>query len=258
MQLPVNVPRLTQGWNNFNPKFYPRSMQFRHKGIDLVSSIGDKNNRVVRNGIVTESRFNGAWGNVVIVYHGDGLETWYAHNERLFARVKDQVLQGQSVGIMGKTGNATGVHTHFAAKRNGVWIDPTPFMVNDFSYDNNQTYMFSFEESIHVGHYLMLGRDCNTVEFNRFNSMPKNRASIDFMMKDLARNTTDSNTPTYRNHVLNALAYFIRGSDLSDQEINGLQVATAYMGKVATGIMLAEDRKRKAADPEYTPKLLDK
>jgi murein DD-endopeptidase MepM/ murein hydrolase activator NlpD len=66
----------------------------------------------------------GTYGQTVVVDHGDGLRTRYAHLSAISVRVGDQVARGEQVGQAGRTGRATGTHVHFEATQDGRPIDP--------------------------------------------------------------------------------------------------------------------------------------
>jgi len=74
--------------------------------------------------------WNGGYGNVVIVDHGNGMQTLYAHNEKLYVTAGQYVEQGQTIAWMGNTGRvygATGIHLHFEVRINGVKYNPMNF-----------------------------------------------------------------------------------------------------------------------------------
>jgi murein DD-endopeptidase MepM/ murein hydrolase activator NlpD len=108
---------------------------FFHNGVDVANRGGTRIHAAAR-GVV---RYVGwdpyargrdrAW--VVIISHGGGLRTWYAHLRPwrvARARVGDRVRRGQLIGYMGKTGRATGVHVHFMAEYKGDFVNPRRFL----------------------------------------------------------------------------------------------------------------------------------
>jgi murein DD-endopeptidase MepM/ murein hydrolase activator NlpD len=97
-----------------------------HPGLDLDVEHG-ANVHVTADGVVTESRYHPEYGNLVIVSHGFGIETRYAHLSRLVVRAGTSVTRGQVVGHAGSTGRSTGTHLHYE-----VWIDGRP--VNPLQY----------------------------------------------------------------------------------------------------------------------------
>jgi len=97
-----------------------------HSGIDIPAPTGT---RIVAaaDGIVRTSGRMGGYGNTVIIDHGNGYRTLYAHNSRNRVSVGDHVVAGQHIADIGSTGVSTGPHLHFEIIRNGTPIDPLPF-----------------------------------------------------------------------------------------------------------------------------------
>jgi murein DD-endopeptidase MepM/ murein hydrolase activator NlpD len=98
-----------------------------HTGIDLG---GPRNAPVLATapGTVVETGRSGAYGIMVVVDHGMGLETRYAHLSRARVRVGDKVAVGKTVGLMGRTGRATGPHLHYEIRFDGRPLSPRPFI----------------------------------------------------------------------------------------------------------------------------------
>jgi len=98
-----------------------------HDGIDLKATM---NTDVVaaETGTVIYSGQRGGYGNTVIIDHGDGTSTLYAHNSTLDVNVGDEVKKGQVIAKAGTTGYSTGVHVHFEVRENGKAVDPTPYL----------------------------------------------------------------------------------------------------------------------------------
>ena len=79
-------------------------------------------------GTVTVSQYSSSYGYYVMIDHGDGLSTLYAHNSRLVARVGDTVEAGDIVSVSGSTGRSTGPHLHFEVRINGQRTDPRAYL----------------------------------------------------------------------------------------------------------------------------------
>ncbi len=94
-----------------------------HEGIDLAAAKGTKV-AVSGPGVVVRAGKAGSYGNIVVVDHGGGLETRYAHLDSMSVKVGQQVAAGEIVGRVGQTGRVTGPHLHFEVRRAGKAIDP--------------------------------------------------------------------------------------------------------------------------------------
>ncbi|MBT4937215.1 peptidoglycan DD-metalloendopeptidase family protein [Candidatus Peregrinibacteria bacterium] len=97
----------------------------RGKGPILASAHGTV--------LSSQSGWNGGYGNMIIVDHGNGFKTLYAHNEKLYVKVGDNVTQGQTIAWMGRTGRVrgvTGIHLHFEIIHNGVKKNPLAYIGN--------------------------------------------------------------------------------------------------------------------------------
>ncbi|MEU0200936.1 peptidoglycan DD-metalloendopeptidase family protein [Streptomyces sp. NPDC006240] len=98
----------------------------RHTGLDFPAAVG-KAVHAVANGQITSARSGGPYGNHILINHGHGLQSLYAH---LSAMVKKAgaVQAGQTIGRVGATGNVTGPHLHLEARVNGKPVDPMPYL----------------------------------------------------------------------------------------------------------------------------------
>lgn len=98
-----------------------------HKGIDLAT---DKGTSIyaVSSGTVSFSGWDGAYGYSVIIDHGNGLQTRYAHASSLFVSYGEKVSQGDVIAAVGRTGSATGNHLHFEVMVNGTRVNPAPYI----------------------------------------------------------------------------------------------------------------------------------
>ncbi|WP_432664114.1 M23 family metallopeptidase [Wukongibacter baidiensis] len=94
-----------------------------HKGIDIANKTGTKI-IAAGSGIVTYAGWNGGYGKVIIVAHGYGYKSVYAHNKENLVNVGDRVTKGQEIAELGNTGRSTGPHLHFEVRYNGQHIDP--------------------------------------------------------------------------------------------------------------------------------------
>jgi murein DD-endopeptidase MepM/ murein hydrolase activator NlpD len=98
-----------------------------HEGIDIGCAYGTPN-RAAASGTVIYSGWLGGYGNLVVVDHGNGLSTAYAHASTLVVGVGQSVSQGETVSLVGSTGNSSGPHLHFEVRVNGTAVDPLGYL----------------------------------------------------------------------------------------------------------------------------------
>lgn len=94
-----------------------------HTGIDFAISKGTPIH-AADGGTVTFSGYKGDFGKLIIISHGNGLTTYYAHNAANNVRVGQKVSRGQQIGTVGSSGNSTGPHCHFEVRVNGKNVNP--------------------------------------------------------------------------------------------------------------------------------------
>jgi murein DD-endopeptidase MepM/ murein hydrolase activator NlpD len=98
-----------------------------HTGLDFRASTGDPV-RATANGKVVSSGWNGGYGRMVEIDHGNGLATRYGHLSEINVRVGDQIRIGQVIGAVGSTGRSTGPHLHYETRIDGEAVDPQKFL----------------------------------------------------------------------------------------------------------------------------------
>ncbi|MBR0277281.1 MAG: peptidoglycan DD-metalloendopeptidase family protein [Clostridia bacterium] len=98
-----------------------------HTGIDIGASYGAKI-IAAKNGTVVTATYNSAYGNYVVVNHGGGVCTLYAHQSQLAVSVGQYVNEGDLIGYVGSTGYSTGPHLHFEVIINGATTDPLGYV----------------------------------------------------------------------------------------------------------------------------------
>ena len=105
-----------------------------HSGIDIIGNVSAingaaacaaGNGKVIR---VVNDGWGGGYGNNVVIYHGNGYSTLYAHLQRTTVSVGQEVSVGQQVGVVGSTGRSTGPHLHFEVRVNDVPVNPVPYL----------------------------------------------------------------------------------------------------------------------------------
>jgi murein DD-endopeptidase MepM/ murein hydrolase activator NlpD len=108
-----------------NP-FGGRGYEF-HSGMDIGGDRGDVV-AVPANGIITKAGWEGGYGNMIEIDHGNGLTTRYGHLSRIGVQPGDTVQRGQLIGLIGSTGRSTGPHLHYELRLNDKPINPRRFL----------------------------------------------------------------------------------------------------------------------------------
>lgn len=98
-----------------------------HTGVDIAAPSG-ASIVAATDGVVQHSGVLGGYGNVVIIDHGDGIATLYAHNSQLLVKEGQSVKRGQVIAKAGSTGYSTGPHLHFEVRKNGSYVNPVPWI----------------------------------------------------------------------------------------------------------------------------------
>ena len=111
-------PRQTKVYSPFGPR-----RRRRHQGVDLPLHTGDPVYAAF-DGKVRLSKYHRGYGNLVIIRHDNGLETFYGHLSRREVEPGDWVRAGQVIGLGGSTGRSTGPHLHFETRYQGFAFDP--------------------------------------------------------------------------------------------------------------------------------------
>lgn len=102
--------------------FGPRRRRF-HYGVDLAQPTG-KDIYAAFDGVVRVSKYNKSYGNLIVIRHDNGLETYYAHLSQRYAKVGMQVKAGDVIGLCGNTGRSYGSHLHFEIRYMGNAMNP--------------------------------------------------------------------------------------------------------------------------------------
>lgn len=98
-----------------------------HTGLDIATSRGTAI-VAAAGGTVTYSGYKGSYGYLVVISHGNGVETYYAHCSKLYVSAGMKVSQGQKIAAIGSTGNSTGPHLHLEVRLNGVALNPQNYV----------------------------------------------------------------------------------------------------------------------------------
>ena len=124
------VPGYTRISSKYGMRTHPITGVYKlHTGVDISAPLG-ANFIAANDGIVTKAGYNSAYGNMVIIDHGGGVSTLYAHGSEILVQVGQVVKRGESILKVGSTGYSTGPHAHFEVRLNGVVTDPMPYITN--------------------------------------------------------------------------------------------------------------------------------
>ena len=99
-----------------------------HKGVDLASRTGNKIKVMAKGKVVKTQNSNRGYGNLVVIDHGNGFITKYAHMSKIYVKKGDHLDIEDAVGEVGSTGRSTGPHLHYEILYQGHPVDPMPFM----------------------------------------------------------------------------------------------------------------------------------
>ena len=134
------VPGYTRITSNYGMRTHPITGVYKlHTGVDVGAPLG-ANFVAANDGVVTKAGYNGAYGNMVIIDHGGGVSTLYAHGSEIMVQVGQEVKRGDIVLKVGSTGYSTGPHAHFEVRINGKTVNPLDYITsnNTNSLENNQ------------------------------------------------------------------------------------------------------------------------
>jgi len=98
-----------------------------HRGVDFGGNVGDPI-YATADGTVSRTGYERAMGNYIYVNHGNGMETVYMHLSKTLVKKGKQVKKGEKIGLLGSTGRSTGPHLHYEVHKNGVAINPKPYI----------------------------------------------------------------------------------------------------------------------------------
>ena len=98
-----------------------------HTGLDIATATGTPI-KTVADGTVTFAAYSGSYGYLVKVDHGNGVETWYGHTSKMLVKAGQEVKSGDTIALVGSTGNSTGPHLHFEVRINGEHVNPQKYL----------------------------------------------------------------------------------------------------------------------------------
>jgi murein DD-endopeptidase MepM/ murein hydrolase activator NlpD len=98
-----------------------------HTGVDIEAATGTQVH-VAGDGVVTSAGWSGAYGKLVVVDHGNGIETYYAHLSQFLVVPGEEVRRGQVIALSGGTGRVTGPHMHYEVRLRGTPVNPYKYL----------------------------------------------------------------------------------------------------------------------------------
>ena len=133
------VPGYTSITSEYGMRVHPITGAYKlHTGVDIGAPLG-ANFVAAANGIVSKATFNAAYGNMVIIDHGGGVQTLYAHGSKILVQVGQTVEAGTPILKVGSTGYSTGPHAHFEIRIDGQTINPLDYLLKDENSTNGNT-----------------------------------------------------------------------------------------------------------------------
>lgn len=118
---PTSYRTISAGYPNYSNGSY-------HGGVDWPCPTGTAVHASDSGVVVIAKRLTYSYGQYILIDHGNGLSTLYAHNSSLVVSVGDQVSKGQIIAYSGESGNATGPHVHFEVRLNGTRVNPMSYL----------------------------------------------------------------------------------------------------------------------------------
>lgn len=131
------VPGYTRITSQYGMRTHPITGIYKlHTGTDIGAPLGAMF-IAANSGVVVKAQYNSAYGNMVIIDHGGGVNTLYAHGSEILVELGQTVEQGTPVLKVGSTGYSTGPHAHFEVRVNGEYRNPLEFITSYNSNENN-------------------------------------------------------------------------------------------------------------------------
>lgn len=133
------VPGYSTITSQYGMRVHPITGAYKlHTGVDIGAPMG-ASFVAAANGIVTKATYNFAYGNMVIIDHGGGVQTLYAHGSEIMVQLGQTVSAGTEVLKVGSTGYSTGPHAHFEIRINGQTINPLNILLDQNINSNANT-----------------------------------------------------------------------------------------------------------------------
>lgn len=125
----ASLPSLMPCEGKVTSGFGRRRRRRFHKGIDIAAPRGTPIFAAAHGKVIFSGR-KGGYGKTVMLDHGAGVQTLYAHNSKIEVQEGDWVSQGQQISKVGNTGRSTGPHLHYEVRLDGRPVNPKPYLTN--------------------------------------------------------------------------------------------------------------------------------
>ena len=112
-----------------------------HAGMDFTAPVGTEIHATGNGVVVKVEPFGNGYGNNVVINHGYGYETVYAHMSKFAVHVGQKIQRGDLIGYVGNTGTSTGPHLHYEVRKNGNAVNPANFYYNDLTPEEYEKMM---------------------------------------------------------------------------------------------------------------------
>lgn len=129
--LPTRKPAIGYFTSGFGTRRAPFGGKVKmHEGLDIANHPGTPI-RATADGVVTFATTKAGYGQTVILDHGYGLQTWYAHTRKVLVKQGQKMRRGDTIALLGNTGRSTGPHCHYEVRVNGIPVDPLSYILEN-------------------------------------------------------------------------------------------------------------------------------
>lgn len=146
MPLDIKRVRMSSGFGWRRNPFTGASSQF-HPGIDLAGKVGVPIYASGDGVVIDPNKPMSGYGKVIVINHGFGFQTLYAHLSKIYVKYGEEVKRGQIIGLLGNTGPSTGPHLHYEVIKNGERVNPINYIYSGFSDEEYQQIIKDAEEN---------------------------------------------------------------------------------------------------------------
>lgn len=130
--LPTKKPAEGYFTSGFGVRVSPlgENAEKMHEGLDVANAVGTPIHSPAQATVIYAGRKSG-YGQIVILDHGYGLETWYGHTSKVLVKAGQRIRRGQRIALMGNSGHSTGSHLHYEVRVHGIPVDPLAYILEN-------------------------------------------------------------------------------------------------------------------------------